>query len=64
MDAFNKQRAEKRVLSTTFEEEPIEMVLGYKDVRRTAKDWKTFSANSTRSFVPNAFRDNSSILDN
>ncbi len=44
MDAFNKQRAEKRVLSTTFEEEPIEMVLGYKDVRRTAKDWKTFSS--------------------
>jgi len=43
-DPFKNQRKEKGTLRANFEDEEILMILGYKEVRRAAKDWKTFSS--------------------
>ena len=44
-DAFKSHRENSEILDTEFAGEPIKMVLGYKAVRQTAKDWQTFSSN-------------------
>lgn len=43
-DPFKAQRNEKGSLLANFADEEILMILGYKDVRRAAKDWQNFSS--------------------
>lgn len=42
-DPFRDARETRGVLETTFQGEKIPMILGYKDVRLAAGNWKTFS---------------------
>ncbi len=45
-DPFKEARAEAPVLQCPFRGEPITMILRHEDVRRTAKDWQTFSSDA------------------
>lgn len=45
-DPFKKARAEGPVLQCPFKGETITMILRHEDVRRTAKDWRTFSSDA------------------
>lgn len=45
-DPFKKARAEAPVLQCPFRGEPITMILRHEDVRKSAKDWKTFSSDA------------------
>jgi cytochrome P450 len=42
-DPFREARESAGVLDTTFQGKRVPMILGYKDVRAAAADWKTFS---------------------
>jgi len=42
-DPFREHRQKKGVLVCPFQGEPVPMILGYMDLRRTAKNWETFS---------------------
>lgn len=45
-DPFKKARAEAPVLQCPFRGEPITMILRHEDVRKSAKDWQTFSSDA------------------
>ena len=45
-DPFRKGRQESGVLKCPFHGEDITMILRHEDVRRAAKDWKTFSSDA------------------
>ncbi|MBL9205347.1 MAG: cytochrome P450 [Opitutaceae bacterium] len=45
-DPFRAAREERGVLDTTFQGKKVPMILGYKDVRAAAADWKTFSSDA------------------
>ena len=45
-DPFRKARQESGVLSCEFQGESVPMILRHEDVRRAAKDWKTFSSDA------------------
>lgn len=45
-DPFKKIRADGPVLQCPFKGETITMILRHEDVRRTAKDWQTFSSDA------------------
>ena len=45
-DPFRKRRKEAGVLECEFQGEIVPMVLRHEDVRRVAKDWKTFSSDA------------------
>ncbi len=45
-DPFREAREERGVLPVRYGEERIPMILGYKDVRRAAKDFTTFSSDT------------------
>ncbi|MBT8037910.1 MAG: cytochrome P450 [Verrucomicrobiae bacterium] len=45
-DPFKDARKKGPVLPTQFDGEPVPMILGLKDVRKAARDFKTFSSNA------------------
>jgi cytochrome P450 len=45
-DPFKEARAEAPVLQCPFRGEPITMILRHEDVRKSAKDWRTFSSDA------------------
>lgn len=45
-DPFAEKREKGPVLETEFDGDPVAMILGLKDVRKAARDWKTFSSNA------------------
>jgi len=45
-DPFREKRESRGVLQTESRGEPIAMILRHEDVRRAAKDWKTFSSDA------------------
>lgn len=45
-DPFRDKRNEAGVLECKFQGESVPMILRHEDVRRAAKDWKTFSSNA------------------
>lgn len=45
-DPFREKRREAGVLPCPFQGESVPMILRHEDVRRAAKDWKTFSSNA------------------
>jgi cytochrome P450 len=45
-DPFREQRNESGVLECKFQGENVPMILRHEEVRRVAKDWKTFSSNA------------------
>lgn len=45
-DPFKERRAEAPVMQCPFRGEPITMILRHEDVRRAAKDWRTFSSDA------------------
>src|ERR1019366_9853008 len=45
-DPFSEPRKEKGVLECEFQGESVPMILRHEDVRRAAKDWKTFSSDA------------------
>ena len=45
-DPFAEKRKEGQVLETEFDGDPVAMILGLKDVRKAARDWKTFSSDA------------------
>ena len=45
-DPFKDAREKKPVLPTEFGGDPVPMILGLKDVRKAARDFKTFSSNA------------------
>lgn len=45
-DPFKEARAEAPVLQCPFRGEPITMILRHEDVRKSAKDWQTFSSDA------------------
>ena len=45
-DPFAEKRKEGPVMQTEFDGDPVAMILGLKDVRRAARDWKTFSSDA------------------
>jgi cytochrome P450 len=45
-DPFAEKRAKGPVLETEFDGDPVAMILGLKDVRKAARDWKTFSSDA------------------
>lgn len=45
-DPFAEKRSKAPVLETEFDGEPVAMILGLKDVRKAARDWKTFSSDA------------------
>lgn len=45
-DPFREHRQKKGVLACPFQGEPVPMILGYKELRRAAKEWETFSSNA------------------
>ena len=45
-DPFAEKRKEGPVLETEFDGDPVAMILGLKDVRKAARDWKTFSSDA------------------
>ena len=49
-DPFAEKRKEGPVLETEFDGDPVAMILGLKDVRKAARDWKTFSSDAPFGF--------------
>jgi cytochrome P450 len=45
-DPFREKRRESGVLPCNFQGEDVPMILRHEEVRRAAKDWKTFSSNA------------------
>jgi cytochrome P450 len=45
-DPFREKRESEGVLDATFQGRKIPMILGYKDLRAAAADWKTFSSDA------------------
>ena len=45
-DPFREHRKDGAVLKCEFQEEAVPMILRHEDVRRAAKDWKTFSSDA------------------
>jgi len=45
-DPFAEKRSKGPVLETEFDGDPVAMILGLKDVRKAARDWKTFSSDA------------------
>ena len=45
-DPFKKKRAEGTVLETEFDNDPVAMILGLKDVRKAARNHEDFSSNA------------------
>jgi len=45
-DPFKEARRESGILKAEFQGRPIPMILRHKDVRKAAKDWKTFSSDA------------------
>ena len=45
-DPFREKRQESGVLQNEFQGENVPMILRHEDVRRAAKDWKTFSSDA------------------
>ena len=45
-DPFREARNEAGVLECEFQDESVPMILRHEDVRRAAKDWKTFSSDA------------------
>ncbi|NDF71177.1 MAG: cytochrome P450, partial [Betaproteobacteria bacterium] len=45
-DAFKKARAEGATLNVNCEDETLPLILRMQDVRKSAKDWKTFSSDN------------------
>ncbi|MCC6235381.1 MAG: cytochrome P450 [Verrucomicrobiales bacterium] len=45
-DPFREQRDERGIFQAEFQGEEVPMILRHEDVRRAAKDWKTFSSNA------------------
>ena len=45
-DPFKKKRAEDKVLNTEFDNDPVVMILGLKDVRKAARNYQSFSSNA------------------
>ena len=45
-DPFKKKRSEGPVLETEFDNDPVAMILGLKDVRKAARNHETFSSNA------------------
>ena len=45
-DPFHAKRARSGVLVCPFQGEPLPMILGYRDLRLAAKDWKQFSSDA------------------
>jgi cytochrome P450 len=45
-DPFREKRRESGVLSCNFQGEDVPMILRHEEVRRAAKDWRTFSSNA------------------
>jgi cytochrome P450 len=45
-DPFAEKRSNGPVLETEFDGDPVAMILGLKDVRKAARDWKTFSSDA------------------
>ena len=45
-DPFSEKRAKGPILETEFDGDPVAMILGLKDVRKAARDWKTFSSDA------------------
>ena len=45
-DPFRKKRKESGVLECDFQGEKVPMILRHEDVRKAAKDWKTFSSDA------------------
>ena len=46
LDPFRKARTEDGILRCPFQGETIPMILRHADVRRAAKDWKTYSSHA------------------
>ena len=55
-DPFAEKRKEGPVMQTEFDGDPVAMILGLKDVRRAARDWKTFSSDRPFEFLYRAKR--------
>ncbi len=45
-DPFREARKEKGILECTFQGEKVPMILRHEELRRAAKDWKTFSSDA------------------
>ncbi len=45
-DPFGEARRKDGVLVNPFQRKPVPMILGHEEVRRLAKDWKTFSSDA------------------
>src|SRR4051794_13480406 len=45
-DPFRDQRKQDGVLECEFQGESVPMILRHEDVRKAARDWKTFSSNA------------------
>jgi len=45
-DPFGEARRKDGVLVNPFQGKPVSMILGHEELRRTAKDWKTFSSDA------------------
>lgn len=45
-DPFREKREAEGVLDANFQGSKVPMILGYKDVRAAAANWKTFSNNA------------------
>ena len=45
-DPFREARNEAGVMECEFQGESVPMILRHEDVRRAAKDWKTFSSDA------------------
>ena len=45
-DPFREHREQARVMECEFQGEPVPMILRHEDVRKAARDWKTFSSNA------------------
>jgi len=45
-DPFAEKRENGPVFETEFDGDPVAMILGLKDVRKAARDWKNFSSNA------------------
>ena len=51
-DPFKKEREESGIKNTVFNGEQIPFVLGLKDLRKTVKDWESFSSDHPFKVVP------------
>lgn len=45
-DPFKEARREKPVIATEFDGDPVAMLIGYKEVRKAARDFETFSSDA------------------